>query len=47
MYRLLRRVKRVQNPSPNSELRHAKTLTLTLDVYQDMLNIDPKSKEGV
>ena len=39
IYGLSRRFLRVQNPIPNKEMRHVKTLTLTLDYYQTMLNI--------
>jgi hypothetical protein len=36
-----------EDSNPNWELRHAKTLTLTLDGYQEMLNTRSLGKEGV
>jgi hypothetical protein len=47
MCRFSRRFLRVQNLDPNGKLQHVKTITLTLDNYQDMLKTKSQGKEGV
>lgn len=41
-----RRFQRIQNPNFDWGLKHAKTLNLSLDYFQAMLNIGPLGQEG-